>query len=113
MKNLEQAFLVSRTEEDEKIAKDLDEKGTTIDVEDMLRESAHKSMEESRTTIKKTPIPKKEYNKIDYRTFKLPAEREEYLEHVNQKDRKVIEEIKNIDNKDLILHLFSIVTKVI
>ena len=114
MKDLSQASLSERTEEDIKASIDLDQKSASIDVDELLRESAQRAMDESKATVSKTVVEKEEVNTIDYFMFTLPADKEEYLAHVNQKNRRVIrEEIKEGKQGSIILHLFSLVTDLV
>lgn len=105
--------LADRTEEDEEAALDLDVNGSTFsnDHMDAILESAQKSMEESRVKIEKVAPDKKSIGRIDYQLFKLPDDREKYISHVNEDNRKVMkEEIREGKNGALLLHLFSVVT---
>ena len=117
MNDINKATLSDRSEEDITAAKDLDDKGTSAGVDEAvvnIIDSAQKSLEESRIRIKNTPVEKKEENKIDYETFILPEEKDKYLAHVNQKNRKIhSEKILELDGGALKLHLFSIVTTLI
>ena len=114
MKDLSQASLSDRTEEDIQASIDLDKKAPSIDVDELLRESAQRAMDESKASVSKTPVQKEEVNTIDYFMFTLPTDKEEYLAHVNQKNRRVIrEEIKEGEQGCIILHLFSLITDIV
>ena len=112
MVDISQASLAERSDEDIEAAKDLD-KGSSVDIESLILESAQKSMEESKVKIEKTPMPKKEESNIDYQAFTLPEQRLEYLAHVNEDNRRVYKEEMVTSNEGIILHLFSVVTKTI
>jgi hypothetical protein len=117
MIGLNQAGLSDRTEEDIAASIELDEKGTSAPIDSItsdILESAQKSQEEGKIKVSKTPAPKETVSTIDYETFILPDQKDEYLKHVNQKDRKVhSEKILEKDNGTLQLHLFSIVTSLV
>jgi hypothetical protein len=106
---LESAALTPRIEE----PPPADSEDTTARIETLISDSAQKSMEESRVEVKKIVPDKKEKSTIDYDTFNLPGDKERYLQHVNQDNRKIYtEEIIKEDGK-LVLHLFSVVTTLI
>jgi hypothetical protein len=112
MVDISNASLADRSDEDIEAAEDLN-KGSSIDIESIILDSAQKSMEESKVKIEKTAMPKEEKSTIDYQVFSLPEKRDEYLAHVNEVNRRVYKEEIVSSKEGLILHLFSVVTDVI